>query len=208
MKCQVMDWDETHAMIKDLYLKIKKERYKPDVIIAIARGGFHPARELCDYLRVKEIESINVEHWGVSATPSSKAKITKKVGVELKGKKVLVVDDISDTGESLKVTIEYLEELGPKGIKTATMQIREGTQFPPDFYVEALDNNNWIIHPWTEYEDYTQFLLEQTRTEKTMEEIKQGLKEKRGLEISNLEEILDDMEYWGLIQKEGEKWKR
>lgn len=214
MKGIFMSWNEAHELTRKLYEKIKAKKYRPDVIIAVARGGFIIARELADYLRVKEMETVNVDHWGISATKSGKAEIRKRVGLDITGKKVLVVDDISDTGESLEVTLNYLKQLGPAKIKTASLHMREGSIFKPDFYVSKVKHKRWILYPWEIWEDLTIFILEITDGEwKSANQISKELKEKRDLKFSGkkLLEFLNDMRYWKFLKHRKERnrilWK-
>lgn len=203
LKCRIMDWQEANEMAEDLYEKIKSKRYKPDVIIAVARGGFHPARALSDFLKVKTMETVNVDHWGVSATESGKAEINSKIGLDITGKKILIVDDIADTGQSMKVMVEYVEQLNPGEIKTATLHIRKGSRFTPDFYVEELYNKDWIVYPWMLHEDLSQFIYEIISDWKDLNEIGEELEEKRGIKgrREGIMSILEDLEYWKEIEK-------
>ena len=63
------------------------------------------SRVLCDYLGVKDLVSLKIEHWGVTATPDGKAQIKYPFDIDLTGKNVLVVDDITDTGESMIIAV-------------------------------------------------------------------------------------------------------
>ncbi|MCD4740465.1 phosphoribosyltransferase [archaeon] len=208
LKCKQVSQQEINQMIKQLYQKIKKAHYKPDVIIAIARGGYQPASQLCDYLGVKELESVKVTHWNIPTKKNGQAEIQIKEEVDMKNKKILIVDDISDTGESLKLVIEYVKKQEPLETKTAVMQVHQ-RMFKPDFHGNELQNSIWMIYPWTIYEDYKEFIKELTQDWKTVQEIKKHLKEQRNLEPENslLEEILEDMHYWKEIQKQENKWK-
>ena len=105
-ECQVMDWNLFYRLARQVADKINSSGYKPDIIIGLARGGWVLARVLCDFVGVKDLVSLKVEHWGVTATPDGTAKLKYPLNVDLTGKKVLVVDDITDTGESMRVTID------------------------------------------------------------------------------------------------------
>ncbi|MCD6414690.1 MAG: phosphoribosyltransferase [Candidatus Diapherotrites archaeon] len=210
MKCTSMSWKEAHEMTRKLYEKIKAKKYRPDIIIALARGGLIPARELADYLRVKDMETVNVDHWGLSATKSGKAEIRKRVGLDITGKKVLVVDDISDTGESLKITLSYLKQLEPAKLKTACLHLREGSISKPDFYVEKVRHKLWILYPWETMEDLTMFITKIINDEwKTANQIANELKRERGIKLTRkeLNEILEDMKHWKFIKSKKNLWK-
>ena len=151
-ECLVMDWDMFYGLAKKVGDKINKSNYKPDVIIGLARGGWVLARVLCDFIGVKDLVSLKVEHWGVTATPDGTAKLKNEINVDLKGKKVLVVDDITDTGESMRVAIEYIKSLGPAEVRTASLQHLTCAKFKSDYVGEERDWI-WVIFPWNFTED-------------------------------------------------------
>ena len=112
------------------------------------------------YLRsFKDLLSLKVEHWGITATPDGKARVKYGLPTSLKGKNVLIVDDCVDTGESMKIAKEYVKMLGASEIKTASLQIFDSTpeSLYPDFFVEKLPWK-WIIYPWNYREDLTNLL--------------------------------------------------
>ena len=79
----------------------------------IARGGLVPSRMVADYLFKKDLLSIKTEHWGLTATMDGKAVLKEKLNYDITGKKVLIVDDITDTGESMKLSYNYIKSLNP-----------------------------------------------------------------------------------------------
>ena len=151
-ECQVMDWNMFYKLAKQVAKKVNNSGYKPDIIVGLARGGWVLARVLCDFVGVKDLVSLKVEHWGVTATPDGTAKLRNEINVDLTGKKVLVVDDITDTGESMKVATEYIKSLGPAEVRTASLQHLTCAKFKSDYVGEELDWV-WVIFPWNFTED-------------------------------------------------------
>ncbi|MCW4016008.1 MAG: phosphoribosyltransferase [Candidatus Bathyarchaeota archaeon] len=147
-----MDWDYFYRVSKQVAKKINNSGYKPDVIVGLARGGWVLARVLCDFVGVKDLISLKVEHWGVTATPDGTAKIKQTLNVDLTGKKVLIVDDIADSGESMRVTVDYIKTLNPSEIRTATLQHLTCSKFKADYVGEELPWR-WVIFPWNFTED-------------------------------------------------------
>ena len=86
--------------------KVIESGYKPDIILGIARGGLVPARMVCDLLLRNDLLSITTQHWGI-ATNMGKARIILSLPQEadISGKRVLVVDDVADTGDSISITM-------------------------------------------------------------------------------------------------------
>ena len=107
-KCYLVSWDEVSMLAKKLAFKIKNSGFKPDLVIGIARGGLVPARIVCDYLLQKDLAAIKVEHWGIAAIALGKAEIKFPLPIDISGKKILIVDDVVDTGDTFNVTMDYV----------------------------------------------------------------------------------------------------
>ena len=151
-ECEVMDWNLFYNLARQVATKINSSGYRPDIIVGLARGGWVLARVLCDLIGIKDLVSLKVEHWGVTATPNGKAQLKYPLNVDLTGKNVLVVDDITDTGESMRVTLEYLKSLKPSEIKTAALRHINTSKFLPDYFGEEI-SWRWVIFPWNFTED-------------------------------------------------------
>lgn len=150
---KVVTWDEIVSLSNKL-ADILKEKYAPEVIIAIARGGLVPARLVADALGVIDVLSIKVEHWVETASHTPEAKIKYPYKVDLQGKKVLIIDDIADTGDSLELTSKFVREnFNTSEIKTATLQYIVGSKFIPDFYADIITSWAWFMYPWNYWED-------------------------------------------------------
>ena len=151
-ECEVMDWNLFYSLARKVTKKINGSSYKPDLIVGLARGGWVLARILCDLIGVKDLVSLKVEHWGVTATPDGKAKLKYTFKVDLDGKKVLIVDDITDTGESMIVSVEYIKSLNPSEVRTAALRHITSSKFMPDYFGEEI-SWRWVIFPWNFTED-------------------------------------------------------
>ncbi|NIU84484.1 MAG: phosphoribosyltransferase, partial [Candidatus Thorarchaeota archaeon] len=84
------------------------------------------------------------------------------------------VDDITDTGESLKVAYEHVNSFNPKEIKTATLRHIKGSKFIPDYYGEEIPWR-WVIFPWNYTEDLCN-IITQIGEEHELQKIKKRLK--------------------------------
>jgi hypoxanthine phosphoribosyltransferase len=151
-ECQVMDWNLFYNLAKQVAKKINDSGYKPDIIVGLARGGWVLARVLCDFIGIKDLISLKVEHWGVTATPDGTALLKYPLKIDLSGKNVLVVDDITDTGESMLVAVDYIKSLKCFQVKTATLQHIISAKFKPDYVGEEI-TWRWVIFPWNFTED-------------------------------------------------------
>jgi len=152
-KCHLYNWNDICKLCKELSRKIKASGYRVDVIVAVARGGWVPARILADLLEIKELYSVKTEHWGMVATITGEARITQPLNVSLKGKNVLIVDDVADTGETIRLVKEHVKSMLAKDIRIAVIDYKKTSKFVPDYYAAEIEGWKWIVYPWSLKED-------------------------------------------------------
>ncbi len=146
MKFEVLLWDDIIRMSLKLARKIKESDFRPDIIVALLRGGLVPARILSDYLNINRIFVVGVTFYVDVGKTSDKPVITQPLNVNLSGSDVLIVDDVADTGETLILVKEHINALGAGSIKIATLHKKPWSKIKPDFFVDETDS--WIIYPW------------------------------------------------------------
>lgn len=156
--CELVGWDAAARMAAALGFAVQSSRDSPEVIIAIGRGGYVPARVVADVLVQETLTSIRVAHWGVAAVERDRAEVTIPLALDIRGRRVLVVDDITDTGETLAVAGEYLAGHHPAEVRTAVLQHKASSTVVPDYYVEYLTDWRWVIYPWAVREDLAGFI--------------------------------------------------
>lgn len=208
---KLASWDDIERWAKEGAWNILEGGWRPDVVVGLARGGWVAARLYCDYLGVKDLVSLKVEHWGVTATPDGKAKLRYGTNYDLSGKKVLIVDDISDTGESLTLAKNYVEGQKPAEVRVATLLTIKGSRFKPDYYGEEIDWA-WIVFPWNFVEDMINLvgnILEEKEAVST-DEIVGLFKELHGMEVpkGKLEEALRMAEMRKVFKFRDGKWRK
>ncbi len=157
---RLVEWDEIVEWSMGLARKIEESGYKPDVIVAVARGGYVPARLLCDFLDISDLLSVQSQHWTEAAKMAEKAILKYPYSVDMSGKKLLLVDDIVDTGDTLLLAKDYItRSWKPDDIKIAVLQwISPVAKFKPDYYYIEVKEWTWFQYPWTRLEDLTQFI--------------------------------------------------
>ncbi len=198
LRCELRSWDEMRNLSVIVSDKIKKSGYKPDVIIAVLRGGMVPAMNLSDLLGIRDILTIGVGHWGITATKNKNAELKFPLCNDIKGKKILLVDDLTDTGGSMKVCIKHLKKFNPLKIRTAVLIHKTQSGFEPDFYAEKARKWKWIILPWNVTEDLQnligKIIKEGKETELNGIRIKRELKRRFNLDVSRriLGKVLKD----------------
>jgi hypoxanthine phosphoribosyltransferase len=209
--CWLPTWDELHKDIKNIVKKIKKDKFHPDIVIALSRGGFVPARVICDLMIIKDLVSIKVDHWGVTATKDGKAHLRYPIDVDLTGKKALIVDDITDTGDSMIIAKDFVKKLNPKEIRTAAIFHIKHSKFIPDYYSKEIDWI-WVMWPWNYIEDMCNIVPKvlDENTGFSIKEIKKYLKERFKIKVSeeDLLEIIGELVVRNIASQDGEGWKK
>lgn len=130
------------------------------------------------------------------AEMKTEARIRFPLPVDISGKKVLIVDDITDTGDTLQLSVDYVKSLRPAEIRTAVLQHKTCSSFVPDFYGQKIIKWRWIIYPWARYEDLAGFsekILENGALD--ISRIISEFKNRYNLEVEEKEilEILQDL---------------
>lgn len=172
-------WDKIYEMIVDLALVIRGSGFKPDLIVGVSRGGWAPGRILSDLLENPHTANIKIEFYvGIEKT-GRKPVVTQPISEDISKKNVLVVDDVADTGESLKLALDHVLEKGAGKIMTATVFYKPHSKFKPDFFADT--TSNWIIFPWERLEA-TKLLLDEAKAEgRSLDSVRAVLK-KCGIE--------------------------
>jgi len=139
-----LTWADLEKEAYTLSQKIKAGGNSVDLIVAVARGGLTLAQLLTDFLALP-ITSFTVSSYR-DLQQQKNPQITFKIGNKLHNRKILLVDDISDTGKTFVHGISYLRELGAQEIVTASLLVKPQTSYLPDYFVETTDK--WVIFPY------------------------------------------------------------
>lgn len=208
-KCEQKSWDDIFRLSSKLAGRISRD-FQPDIVVGIARGGWVPARNLCDLLDVNDLASIKIEHWGKVARPTGRAEIKYGLNINLRGKDVLVVDDITDTGESVKAALAYVRQKKPSSLRSTTLLHIKGCPFVPDYYGELVKGWKWIIFPWTVTEDSERFVKELLGSNHSLSsaEISKAFRGFYNLSLSRkeMERMLLEFSRRGVIKKVRAGW--
>lgn len=143
---EVPSWGRIYNMLLRLAERIKRDCFRPDVIVGVSRGGWPPARILSDLLENPNLANVRVEFYVGVAETNKEPKLTQPVSVDVKGKMVLVVDEVADTGKSLRLIKEHLLEKGAVEVRIATIFYKPWSIIVPDYY--AAETSRWIVFPW------------------------------------------------------------
>jgi len=139
-----LTWLDYHTLASKLAASILRQSPAFDIIVAVSRGGLTLGHLLTDLLR-KPIATLAIQSY-TDIQKQGEVVITEKLRTPVRGKRVLLVDDVADSGKTLKRAVSYLRHLGPADITTVAMFYKPHSQLRPDYY--AKQTNKWIIFPY------------------------------------------------------------
>jgi len=203
IKCYFVSWDKAYRLGRKIARKIRASGFVPDIVIGVARGGLVPARIVCDFLNQKDLTSVKAEHWGIASTlGNARLKFPLPQEIDISGKRILVVDDVADTGDTYNLIVKHLMDRSPLEVRTAVLQYKTCSTFVPDYWGEEHDAWKWIIYPWALYEDMTGFIKRVLVRPMTREEIRKSLSA-FDIRVSrkDLSEFLKDMREEGKLRR-------
>lgn len=219
IKCTVTNWNYIYDLCRDLSASVVESGYEPDVVVALARGGWFAGRILCDFLDISDLMSLKVEHYVGTARLADECQIRYPLEADMiSGKKVLIADDIADTGKSLQHSLDYVRELKPSDCKTGVLQMLFTSKITPNYYAEFLDDWIWVVYPWNFVEDMIDLILKLMAKEKRdiwdKKSIKVGLNDLFSINPIQLDiaqprrlpEILNEMQRRKLIEQKESGW--
>ncbi|MFP8955716.1 phosphoribosyltransferase [Natrialbaceae archaeon A-CW3] len=152
--CTITNWEYIYSLCRDVSDDVRQDEFEPDVIVALARGGWFAGRCICDFLGLDDLTSLKMEHYVGTAEKSGEPTIRYPMPEgSVQGKDVLIIDDIADTGGSIKRAQEYVEDRDANTVRTATLQLLQTSEFEPDYVGEQLEEWAWVVYPWNFIED-------------------------------------------------------
>jgi len=151
--CELISWGRFYGLCRRLADKVRGSGFRPDAIVAIGRGGWMPGRVLSDLLGLMNLTEFKVEHYrGAQREPL--ARVRYPLTADLSGQRVLLVDDVSDTGDTYRVALDHLRARAARAeVRTAALHHKVVSTFVPDLYAARVVRWRWIIYPWAVVED-------------------------------------------------------
>jgi hypoxanthine phosphoribosyltransferase len=103
-----LTWDDVQRLTEAVADKIAASGFTPDLLAAVSRGGFDPARILSDQLGVRRLASLQVVYYTGVNERSDMPEVRYPLNADITDMSVLVVDDVADSGNSLRVVRDYV----------------------------------------------------------------------------------------------------
>ena len=157
----IISFDEYTQIVEKLAIQIH-EKFKPTVLVGIMRGAA-PIIDILSRILKLPIAYIVIQSYSGKGLEDQQGQLmfAREISSLANNKdfnKVLLIDDLSDTGLTLNKSIEWLKNYGPtksyiKEVKTACLWKKKSSKFEPDFCPIKLDSDPWIVQPTEHYEE-------------------------------------------------------
>ncbi|HWM34445.1 MAG TPA: phosphoribosyltransferase [Pseudolysinimonas sp.] len=145
---EILTYESFGRAARELAQTIVADGFRPDAIVGIARGGLPLAGALGYALEVKSLGTLNVEFYtGVQQRLPEPVVLPPSLDRSgLEGQKVLLVDDVADSGRTLALVLQLLEAGGGE-VRTVCLYSKPGSVIEPTYVWKRTDR--WILFPWS-----------------------------------------------------------
>ena len=143
-----LSWDQFGEASRELARAILEDGFAPEVVVAIARGGLLPAGAIAYALGVKNCGALNVEFYtGIGTVLDAPEVLPPALDIAyLGGRRVLLVDDVADSGRTLALAAALRRDRGAD-VRSVTVYTKPGSIATPDYSWRETDL--WIDFPWS-----------------------------------------------------------
>ena len=138
-----LSWELFGELCRALALRVARD-YDPEVVVGIAAAGVIPAAVIGAILQ-REFHAIKITRHHGSEGVRGRPEVLYAAPPQLEGRRVLLVDEICDSGETLRMALAAVRDVAPAEVRTATSLIRKGG-YEPDYY--ALKCEGTVVFPW------------------------------------------------------------
>ena len=152
-----VSWEEYHAKIEQLAVQIYKSEWEFDQILCLARGGLRIG-DVLSRIYNKPLAILSVSSYG-GKDFQERGKIAIAHSITMTtatlGKRVLLVDDLVDSGETLTHILQWLQqpkEYAITEVRSAVLWFKACSVIKPNYYVDFFADNPWIHQPFEKYE--------------------------------------------------------
>lgn len=139
-------WNTYRSRVNELKKRIN---HKPDFVVSIGKGGSIPGVILAEYF---DVDNYNLGLKSYSKFDRTEIKEYQPLQSYegFRGMRVLLVDDLADSGETFKYALRKFEENNVRCVNTAAVFKKTHSKFTPDYFVDEVESNVWVVHPWEE----------------------------------------------------------
>ncbi len=138
-----LSWELFGELCRAVAVRVSQE-YRPDLVIGLATAGVMPAATVATMLQV-DFEAMKVTRRERGQLVRAQPRVLSPTPVAARGRRVLIVDEITTSGDTLRLALAAIREVGPAEVRTATSFVRPGG-YRPDYH--ALETDALIVFPW------------------------------------------------------------
>lgn len=138
-----INWEMFGELCRALAMKVVRD-YQPEVVVGIARAGLVPAGVISSILRT-DLFAMTISRKEGGEQIRERPEVLSAAPQALEGKRVLLVDEITTSGDTLRLALAAARDVSPAEVRTATCFARPGG-YRPDYV--ALETDKELIFPW------------------------------------------------------------
>jgi hypothetical protein len=139
-----LGWEFFGELCRVLAVKVAASGYRPELVVGIAKAGVIPGAIVASILRC-DFYSLKISRDAGGTRVRARPRIFSAAPAEAAGRRVLVVDEICTSGETLRIALNAMRQVNPAELRTATSLVKQGG-YRPDFY--SLETDATVIFPW------------------------------------------------------------
>lgn len=150
-----VSWSEYHHKIETLAVKVYQSNWQFDHIVCLAKGGLRVGDIFCRLYDKPLAILSTASYGGENNRERGEINFSQHLStIEPLGDRILLVDDLVDSGISLAKSLDWLKSKYPhiKELRTAVIWYKSSSIEVPDYYIHYLSNNPWIHQPFEKYE--------------------------------------------------------
>jgi hypoxanthine phosphoribosyltransferase len=138
-----LSWEMFGELCRALALRVARD-FEPDLVVGIARAGVFPGAVVASVLR-KDFYSLTISRREGGELVRDRPAVLSAAPLQCRGKKILLVDEITSSGDTLRMALAAIRDRNPSEVRTATSFSRHGG-YQPDYV--ALQTDATVIFPW------------------------------------------------------------
>lgn len=145
-----VSYDWFGEAMQDLLAMIEEDDYEPDYVVSISRGGNPIGTHAANYFGGQDgvpLGTIYIQTYDGREKLDEVVLQDTMLMEEVEGR-VLLVDDLVDSGDTLAFAERYLKERGIDEVRTAVLHRKERSRTEPDYFVETAPDRVWMEYPW------------------------------------------------------------
>jgi hypoxanthine phosphoribosyltransferase len=181
--CEYIGWNAANALSRKLADAVGASGFDPEIIVGVARGGWPPARIVSDWLGRPNLLSIRLARYhGIDHDRG--ADICHVLQESVADRRVLIVDDVNDTGVTLSVAKKYVLTQGaPAEVRVGVLHHKISATFRPDYAARRMASWRWVLYPWSVIESLVSLFGKIENLPEEPEAVRRLLKEENRVNV-------------------------